>query len=126
MKDKEINEITEDSLSKDYLAEVASLLYISAQKEFSVYVVYRSRCTDDYHHLILLDRYPMEPIIHDYCPVHTDRLCLCDLSAPIIFYTKFDDTYYQLADMADIHITESPQKPFLEAYQKETQEQIIK
>jgi hypothetical protein len=82
-------------------------------------VIYFPDCGCPVHLMFLLHRYPMSSKILFYrCP-HCLKGCTMEISNPIIFHSKLLDEYYPLEDLINMHITDSPQKPFLEAYRQE-------
>jgi hypothetical protein len=88
------------------------------RKKF-ISVIYNPDCGCPIDNMVVLDRYPMSSKILFYrCP-HCLKGCTMEISNPIIFHSKLLDEYYPLEDLINMHITDSPQKPFLEAYRQE-------
>ena len=86
-------------------------------------VIYNPDCGCPIDNMVVLDRYPMSSKILHRCP-ECHKGCKLEISNPIIFYSKLLDEDYQLEDLINMHITDSPQKPFLEAYRQEALEEL--
>ncbi len=81
----------------------------------SLMVVYKPSCGCEVEQFVLLDRYPMSDKIWVECPV-CKNFCLTVISDPLVFHLPLIKEDFTLEDLKNMVITESSQKPFIEAY----------
>jgi hypothetical protein len=79
-------------------------------------VIYNPNCGCVVDQLVVLDRFPMSEKIISKCPV-CDKGCLMEISDPIIFHCPIRKEDYSLDDLKKMNVTDSDQKPYIEAYQ---------
>jgi hypothetical protein len=80
-------------------------------------VIYNPDCKCNVDQFVVLDRFPMSEKILCMCPV-CDKGCLMEISDPIIFHCPIRKEDYTLDDLKNMHVKESDQKPYIDAYQK--------
>lgn len=80
-------------------------------------VIYNPDCGCNIDQFVVLDRFPMSKKIMARCPV-CEKVCLMEISDPIIFHCPVRKEDYSLDDLKQMYVTDSDQKPYIDAYQK--------
>lgn len=103
----------DDQERNEYLK---ALLNWHAEESSYLMVIYTPDCGCLIEQFVVLDRYPMSKKIICQCP-ECKRGCLMEISDPIQFHLPLTKQDVSLQELADGVVTESRQKPFIEAYQ---------
>ena len=104
-------------MTEAHKAEIKHMMDVRIRDQTYFRVIYKSDCGCDVFKTYIIDRFPMSPVILSRCP-ECKKHCHMEISNPIIFYDPLNDVEIPIEKFIDDYkIMDTPQKPYIEAYQ---------